>query len=95
MPGPDADADADASKRPRRAVQAQAHREREDDLTICGWLATLAQATYISKAIKALPPPSRTQRLSFHEHMAYQAMRDYQARLSAVQIQNLLPSTGT
>ncbi|KAG5937449.1 hypothetical protein E4U53_008195, partial [Claviceps sorghi] len=86
----------------RPATQRQCPRERAEDLTLCGWLSTVTQATYITsnflvEALKAvlLPRSRRTRDLSLHEYLAYHGMRLYQGRLSPLRIQNILPSTGS
>lgn len=45
--------------------------------------------------LKAAKAGRRDQKngLTFHQHVAYQGMRDYQCGLDAIAIQNLLPST--
>ncbi|KAG6028474.1 hypothetical protein E4U19_001488 [Claviceps sp. Clav32 group G5] len=90
------------SHRSRQTSQIpQSHRERAEDLTLCGWLSTLSRATCITfhllyRAARDIRPHSirRAKGLSFHEFVAYHGMRLYQGRLTPVQIQNLLPSTG-
>ncbi|KAI1869261.1 uncharacterized protein JN550_005891 [Neoarthrinium moseri] len=71
--------------------------EYAESLSPWGWLSVLGQATGITfrlvfKAGRALLTRG-THGLSLHEYIAYVGMRDYQSGLSAVAIQNLLPST--
>ncbi|KAI3394331.1 hypothetical protein diail_2883 [Diaporthe ilicicola] len=71
--------------------------EHAETLNTVGWLKVFSRATAITfnlgyKASKAVLT-RKTNGLSLHEYVAYVGMREYQSGLSAVAIQNLLPST--
>ncbi|CAK7216767.1 hypothetical protein SEUCBS140593_002981 [Sporothrix eucalyptigena] len=74
-------------------------REYAISLSLWGWICLLTRAVAITfkvlfKFVKAVVGGKRRRNgHSIHRYIAYEGMRDYQYGLSAIGIQNLLPST--
>ncbi|KAK3325018.1 Alpha/Beta hydrolase protein [Apodospora peruviana] len=74
------------------------HPEHAVSLGPAAWALLLSRAILITgslvyKATRALVSPKQRNGRSFYEYLAYEGLGDYQCGLSAVRIQNLLPTT--